>query len=285
MSELSKRVTFAVIAAPLAVYLVYVGGAPLAILLSLASGIAAREFYRMVSGTGSDPLTGHGVLLSAAIPLLAHANVLGWWTPSLTVLMLVFLELLTVALFTRGSAGKPMETIGSTLLGIVYTGGALSFAYALRYHPYAIGAASGAALVALPLLVTWLTDSGAFVVGRSVGGRKLMPSVSPGKTVSGAVGGLVVGIAVSVVYTRYVLPPVAQLGLTLHGALLFGAVVSAGGQVGDLVESMLKREAGVKDSSTLIPGHGGMLDRIDSLVFTIPLAFAMLSWLLIPAPR
>ena len=147
MSELSKRVTFAVIAAPLAVYLVYVGGAPLAILLSLASGIAAREFYRMVSGTGSDPLTGHGVLLSAAIPLLAHANVLGWWTPSLTVLMLVFLELLTVALFTRGSAGKPMETIGSTLLGIVYTGGALSFAYALRYHPYAIGAASGAALV------------------------------------------------------------------------------------------------------------------------------------------
>lgn len=285
MSELAKRIIFSVIAAPLAVYLVFLGGAPLAVMLAVASGLAAREFYRMVSKTGSEPLSGHGVALSAALPLLVHGNTLGLWTPSLTVLMLLFLELLTVALFTRGSTGKPMEALGSTMLGVFYTGGALSFGYALRYHQYAIGATAGTALVALPLIVTWLTDSGAFMVGKMVGGRKLMPSVSPGKTVSGAVGGLVVGIAVTVLYSRFVLPPVAQLGLTLQGALLFGAVVSGAGQVGDLVESMLKREAGVKDSSSLIPGHGGVLDRIDSLIFTIPLGFAMLSWLLIPAPR
>ena len=285
MSELSKRVTFSVIAAPLAVYLVYLGGAPLAIFLSVASGIAAREFYRMVIGTGSEPLWGHGVAFSAAIPLLVHAHQLGLWTPPLTVVMLVFLELLTVALCVRGSAGRPMQVLGSTLLGIFYTGGTLSFAYALRYHPYAIGAPAGTALVALPLILTWATDTGAFVVGKAIGGKKLMPSVSPGKTISGALGGLLTGVLVCVIFGRYILPPVAQLGLTLQGALLTGAAVSAAGQIGDLVESMMKREAGVKDSSNLIPGHGGMLDRVDSLVFTLPLGFAMLSWLLIPAPR
>ncbi len=285
MSELAKRVTFSVIAAPLAVYLVYLGGAPLAVFLSVASALAAHEFYKMVIGTGSEPLWGHGVLYSAAVPLLVHAHQLGLWTPSLTIVMLLFLELLTVALYVRGATGRPMEVLGSTLLGIFYTGGTLSFAYALRYHPYAIGAPAGAALVALPLLLTWGTDTGAFVVGKAIGGRKLMPSVSPGKTISGAIGGLITGIIICVLFGRWILPNVAQLGLTLQGAVLTGAAVSAAGQVGDLVESMMKREAGVKDSSNLIPGHGGMLDRVDSLVFTLPLGFAMLSWLLIPAPR
>lgn len=285
MSELAKRVSFSVIAAPLAVYLVYLGGAPLAVLLSIASGLAAWEFYRLVIGTGSEPLWGHGVAYSAAVPLFVHAHQLGLWTPPLTLVMLAFLELLTVALYVRGAAGRPLSVLGGTLLGIFYTGGTMSFGYALRYHPYAIGAPAGAALVALPLILTWATDTGAFVVGKSIGGPKLMPSVSPGKTIAGAVGGLIVSVVVCALYARFVLPPVAQLGLTWWGTLLVGVVVSAAGQVGDLVESMLKREAGVKDSSRLIPGHGGVLDRIDSLVFTLPLGFALLSWLLIPAPR
>jgi phosphatidate cytidylyltransferase len=285
VSEFWKRLAFSVVAAPTVIWLVWLGGAPLAILISVASAIAAYEFYRLAIGAGSVPLWGHGVVLSAAIPLFLYARQLGLWVPNVSIVMLMVLELLTVALWVRGAAGKPLEVVGITLLGVFYTGGMMSFALALRYHPYAIGAGAGTALVALPFLLTWGTDIGGYVFGRLIGGRKLMPAVSPGKTVAGAVGGLVLAIVITVLYERYTLRPQAQLGMLLQGAILFAVLVSVAGQVGDLVESMLKREAGVKDSSHLIPGHGGMLDRIDSLLFTLPVAYALLGWLLIPVPR
>lgn len=285
MSELAKRTAFAVVAIPVVIWTVWLGGAPLAILMSAASAIAAYEFYKLAIGTGSVPLWGHGVLFSAALPLFVYARQLGLWVPNVGIVMLMILELLTVALLVRGSSGKPLEAVGITVLGVFYTGGMMAFAFALRYHPYVIGAAAGTALVALPFVLTWATDIGGYTFGRMIGGRKLMPSVSPGKTVAGAVGGLVLAIVVAIVYERFVLRPQAQLGMLLQGVILFAVLVSVAGQVGDLVESMLKREAGVKDSSHLIPGHGGMLDRIDSLLFTLPVSYALLNWLLIPVPR
>lgn len=285
MSELAKRTAFAVVAVPAVLWLVWLGGAPLAILISAASAIAAYEFYRLAIGTGSVPLWGHGVLFSAAIPLFAYARQLGLWVPNVSIVMLLILEMLTVALWVRGAQGKPLEVVGITLLGVFYTGGMMSFAFALRYHPYAIGAAAGTALVALPFVLTWGTDIGGYMFGRLIGGRKLMPEVSPGKTVAGAVGGLVLALVIAVLYERFALRPQAQLGMLLQAVILFAILVSIAGQVGDLVESMLKRQAGVKDSSHLIPGHGGMLDRIDSLLFTLPVSYALLSWLLVPVPR
>jgi phosphatidate cytidylyltransferase len=285
VSELAKRTAFAVVAVPLVIWVVWLGGAPLAILIAVASAIAAYEFYRLAIGAGSVPLWGHGVIFSAAVPLFMYARQLGLWVPNIGIVMLLVLELLTVALWVRGSEGKPLEVVGITLLGVFYTGGMMSFAFALRYHPYAIGAAGGTALVVLPFVLTWGTDIGGYTFGRMLGKRKLMPAVSPGKTVAGAVGGLVLAIVLAVAYERFVLRPQAQLGMLLQGAILFGVLVSVAGQVGDLVESMLKREAGVKDSSHLIPGHGGMLDRIDSLLFTLPISYALLGWLLIPVPR
>jgi phosphatidate cytidylyltransferase len=285
VSEFWKRLAFTVVAAPTVIWLVWLGGAPLAILISVASALAAYEFYRLAIGIGSEPLWGHGVIFSAAIPLFVYARQLGLWVPSVAILMLLILELLTVALWVRGSQGKPLEVVSITLLGVFYTGGMMSFAFALRYHPYAVGAAAGTALVALPFLLTWGTDIGGYVFGRLIGGRKLMPAVSPGKTVAGAVGGLVLAVVIAYFYERYTLRPTAQLGMHALDVILFAVAVSVAGQVGDLVESMLKRQAGVKDSSHLIPGHGGMLDRIDSLLFTLPVSFALLGWLLIPVPR
>jgi phosphatidate cytidylyltransferase len=285
VSEFWKRLAFTVVAAPTVIWLVWLGGAPLAILISVASALAAYEFYRLAIGSGSEPLWGHGVIFSAAIPLFVYARQLGLWVPSVAILMLLILELLTVALWVRGSQGKPLEVVSITLLGVFYTGGMMSFAFALRYHPYAVGAAAGTALVALPFLLTWGTDIGGYVFGRLIGGRKLMPAVSPGKTVAGAVGGLVLAVVIAYFYERYTLRPTAQLGMHALDVILFAVAVSVAGQVGDLVESMLKRQAGVKDSSHLIPGHGGMLDRIDSLLFTLPVSFALLGWLLIPVPR
>ena len=285
MSEFAKRLAFSLIAAPLTVWILWLGGPALVVLLSVTSGLCAFEFYRLAIGAGSTPLWGHGVILSALIPLFVHARTLGLWAPSVSLVMLVVLELLTVALWMRGSTGKPLEVVGITILGVFYTGGMLSFGYALRYHAFAIDAAGGSALVLFVLLITWGTDIGAYVLGRALGRRKLMPAVSPGKTVAGAFGGLIVSVIVSIAYSRFVLPPLAQLTIPLWGAVLFGILVSTAGQVGDLVESMLKREAGVKDSSTLIPGHGGALDRVDSLLFTLPIGFVLLERLLIAAPR
>jgi phosphatidate cytidylyltransferase len=112
-----------------------------------------------------------------------------------------------------------------------------------------------------------------------------MPSVSPGKTVAGAVGGIGLTVVGAWLYNDVVLRPVAELALAPWTALVFGAVVSGVGQVGDLVESLFKRQAGVKDSSSILSAHGGVLDRLDSLYLVIPAAYLILSRLLLAAPR
>ena len=160
----------------------------------------------------------------------------------------------------------------------------LPFGYALRHHRFVIEHAAGTALVLFPVILTWASDIGAYFVGRALGKAKLIPSVSPGKTRAGAVGALVITMAVALAYNTQVLRPWAQLALAPWTALAFGAVISVAAQVGDLAESLLKREAGVKDSSHLLPGHGGILDRLDSLFFVLPVAYLILGRLLIAAP-
>ena len=119
-----------------------------------------------------------------------------------------------------------------------------------------------------------------------MGRHKLIPSVSPGKTVEGAIGGVLASVLVSWAIARWLLRPAAHLDFRWApvGVILFGVVVSAVGQVGDIAESLLKRDAGVKDSSTLIPGHGGVLDRVDSLLFVLPVSYILFGWLLTWAP-
>ncbi|HEX7937860.1 MAG TPA: phosphatidate cytidylyltransferase [Gemmatimonadaceae bacterium] len=293
MSELSKRVWVSVIAAPLALAIVFAGGAALAGLLAVASAVAAWEYYRIARSAGHEPLSDLGCALAGLIPLAVHARYLNLYQPGLGVMSMVVLVTMGVALWARGSSGKPIAAVATTLFGAIYTGGMLSFAYALRNHDYAVGTvrvgpvslAAGGVLLGLPVLLTWATDIGAFQVGRAVGGRKLMPSVSPGKTVSGAVGGLAFAVLIAWLYAQYALRPAAQLAFSPLGLVAFAVIVSVSGQVGDRFESMLKREAGVKDSSRLIPGHGGVLDRLDSLFFVLPVAYALMGWLLIPAPR
>ncbi len=280
MSELTKRVLFAVVAIPVVAFTLYRGGAPLAILLSIAAALAVWEYNRLAAAAGERPMMGWGIVLAALVPLAVHAARLGLWVPPLPLVALLVPLLLSVALWTRGAAGKPIGAVATTLFGVWYTGGMLAFGYALRYHRFAVGDLAGALLVFFPMVVTWLNDTGAFVAGKAIGGRKLMPSVSPGKTVAGAVGALVASVVATWAYAELLLGPHAGLGLSMTGILIFGVTMSVAAQVGDLVESMLKREAGVKDSSALIPGHGGVLDRVDSLLFTIPIGYVLLGYLL-----
>lgn len=285
MSELTLRVLFAVVAAPLVIFAIYVGDAALAALLGIASALGAWELYRMSAHGGVRPLAAIGIPLSAAVPLLVHAYYLRLFALPLSALALLLLVVPAIAIWTRGVEGRPLAASAVTIFGVLYVGGMLSFAYGLRYHRFTITAMAGTALVLLPLLLTWASDVGAYFVGRGVGRRKLIPSVSPAKTVEGAIGGLVVTMVVSWLLGRVLLPQVAQLGMTTWGALLFGAAVSVGAQVGDLVESLFKRDAGVKDSSRIIPGHGGVLDRVDSLLVTLPLGYFLVELLLVPVPR
>ena len=313
MSELTRRILFAAAAIPVTIAIIWFGGAALAALLGIIAALGAWELFRIARAGGTMPLERVGIPLAAAIPLVVHGKYLGiaqatfdsrpglgetagtvvnilaraavWpFTLSLTAAAVLVLAILGAAIWARGVEGKPLTAVAITVFGVIYTGGMLSYGYALRYHPYAVGPAAGSALVFLPLLLTWAQDTGAYAVGRTMGRRKLIPKVSPGKTVEGAVGGIIVTVLVCWLYVRLVLVPYGQLALSPLGMVVFGVVVSIAAQVGDLAESLLKREAGVKDSSHIIPGHGGILDRFDSLLFVLPVAYLLLGSMLLPAP-
>ena len=283
MSDLAKRIISALIAAPVALIMIYLGGLPLATFLAAVSAGCAWEFYRIAAAGGVEPLDPVGIPLAGAVPLAVYAAGIGLYRPSLVVAAVAMLIILAAVIWTRGPQRRPLGAASLTVMGILYTGGLLSFGYALREHPYAVGDPAGTALVAFPLVLTWASDIGAFFVGRAVGGPKLIPSVSPGKTISGALGGLATTVLVSWLYVRFALRPVALLTMTIPATILFGALISVAAQVGDLAESLLKREANVKDSSHLIPGHGGLLDRLDSLLFVLPVAYLLFGWLLLPS--
>ncbi len=299
MSELALRSLFSVVAAPLALWIVLAGGAPLAALLAIVCALGAWEFYRIARAAGARPLDDVGIALAGLVPLAIHAHYLGLFAARPALAALITLLILGATIWLRGVDGAPLAAAATTVLGVIYTAGMLGFGYGIRYHDtvagydivgakhLALGALSlrvppGGVLLIFPLVVTWASDIGAYFAGRAIGGRKLIPSVSPAKTVAGAVGGLLASMLIAFVYARLVLGPVAHLGFTTGGALLFGAVISVAAQTGDLFESLLKREAGVKDSSRIIPGHGGILDRFDSLIFVLPVAYLLLGWLPFP---
>ncbi len=302
-SELARRVAFGVVAAPIAVAIVLYGGAALAALLAITAAIAAWEFFRLARASGLTPIDDAGIIIAGLTPLVVHARFLHLYEPDASIgivslASIAMLLVVTLAIWLRGVTGKPIGAVSATVFGAAYTGGMLSFAYAIRYHEYAFApaavtlggrsfaVASGGLLLLLPLLATWASDTGAYAAGRTMGRHKLIPSVSPGKTVEGAIGGLLASVLVSWALTRWLLRPAAHLDFRWApvGVIVFGVVVSGVAQVGDIAESLLKRDAGAKDSSTLIPGHGGVLDRVDSLLFVLPVSYVLFGWLLTWAP-
>jgi phosphatidate cytidylyltransferase len=274
LSEPGKRVAVAVVGIPVAVGAVYAGGLVLGGLLALIAVLAALEFYRMAERKAARPLAllgagaaGAMVLLAATFPDLGPGRAgVGW------LLALYLLAVLTASIWARGVEGEPLLSASVAVFGTLYTGGLLSYALYLRHLPHVLTPWHGTALLFAPVLLTWVSDTFAYFVGRAWGRRKLIPRVSPGKTVEGSLGALAGSVGVAVGYA-WVLGRFPTYRMTLPEAALLGVLVSVSAQVGDLAESLLKRDAGVKDSGTLLPGHGGALDRFDSLFFTLPLAY------------
>ena len=184
------------------------------------------------------------------------------------------LWLIATMVYAVGSArvtDQPVWALGATMFGPCYAAGLLAFLVVVRHGGEGLSPRVATVLVFLPLVTTWLCDTFAMTGGSVFGGPKLAPLISPHKTWSGAVSGLVGAGVVAVLYGALVL---GAVGITLRvwQLLIIGLVVGVLGQIGDLAESLLKRSVGVKDSGTFFPGHGGVLDRLDSLYWVIPMS-------------
>lgn len=282
-SELTKRVAVAAIGIPFALLVIYVGGWPLALLVAAIAAGATLEVYRLAAVRGVRAFAFGGAFLSSVPVLLAAASESPAYAAAWSWRLVVVLSLLfsAVAIFRRGVHGAPLAATAVTVFGAVFTGGTLAYAIFLRQMnvpAFSTGTERwlGPALLLFPLVMTWLSDTAAYFGGRAFGRRKLIPAVSPGKTVEGAVWGVAGTVLAGAVYAHVVLDQWIGLPVGLAFGAVAGLVVSPVAQLGDLAESLLKREAGVKDSGHLLPGHGGLLDRFDSLFFTIPVTY----WLL-----
>jgi phosphatidate cytidylyltransferase len=281
--NLVRRVGFAIIAIPLALIVVWYGGWPLALLLALVGALGAGELFDLSARKGIRPIRLYGLVSAAAIALVCYRFVV---SPAFRELVLQgwayvagiwLIALLTLVLATRSPAEQPLSAVAITLLAVLYTGALPSFLIAIRHNRFPERSWAGAWLVFFPLVVTWVCDTAAMFGGRTFGGRKLAPTVSPGKTWSGSTAGVVGGTLMAPVFGAFILPRV-DVNVPLWQLIFIAALLSVIGQVGDLAESLFKREAGVKDSSHLIPGHGGVLDRFDSLYFVVPTAAALYRW-------
>jgi phosphatidate cytidylyltransferase len=285
-SDLSRRLVVAGLGIPLGVFLVYLGGWFLAGLVAALAGVGAWELYRIAGARGWRAFPWLGV--PAAVILVLGAQWAGdfgaWVGPAWWLLLVVTLGALGAAVFARGPGGDPLPAVAITVFGALYAGATLAFVVLLRgLHPLDGGGPGwpGAILLIFPMVVTWVGDTAAYFVGRSWGRRKLLPSVSPAKTVEGGIGGLAGAMLAAVLYAFFLLGPDSWSTLPLAAAAFLGLLIGAVAQVGDLAESVLKREAGVKDSGALLPGHGGVLDRFDAIFFTVPLTYALLPFLLV----
>lgn len=252
-----KRVLTAVIALLLFIPIILYGSWPLELLMGVLAVLGLSEFLQMKKiSVFSVP----AVLSSLAVLMLAFSSRLtGFFGDNV---MMTTISLLTVSLFVY-SVNKPdfkITQIGSIVLMATYLGIAFTTFVSLRAY--------GLTFMFLVLLVIWATDTGAYLIGKQIGKTKLAPNVSPNKTVEGALGGTLLSAVVSAIYL-YFFPLFTSYLLSL----LFMIVISAVGQLGDLIESKIKREYGVKDSGNLLPGHGGILDRFDSLLLVLNVLF------------
>ena len=312
MSNLATRVLVAVVGIPVILLVTMAGGFYFYGFVLLVALLAIHEVYALARAKGTFPQTGAGMALGGLlVTVFAYFKVRsvvigallarGFHVPfpsmaqTLLILFLVaFPVVMTIELF-RGRPGALMN-ISVTLFGACYIGLFLGSLVGLRelfipedFPVYAFFPAAGTAVpddvagriygwggyTVIALFASiWVCDSAAYFAGRAFGRHRLFVRVSPNKTWEGAAAGFIAAVGVFQLARVLVLPY-----MSLVDALVCGVIVGLCGQIGDLAESLLKRDAGVKDSSSLIPGHGGVLDRFDSLLFVAPLVFVYLDFI------
>lgn len=269
--DLAKRVAVALIGIPVTVVLAYLGGYPLAVLVAAFASLAAWELCVMYRGrvTASAGVAAALALIYVVSAVHVPPESFVLWATALT------LSVGAVLMLRVAPNPQPGLSVMVTLFAAAYSGVLLAFAIWLRAMEGAAPSWRGAAVVLLPVAIIWIGDTAAYFVGHAIGRRKLAPRISPNKSWEGAVAGFLATAGGALVWIELTQPLVSWT-LGVWHALGFGAAVAVAGQVGDLFESRFKRECGVKDSSGLLPGHGGVLDRMDSLLFGFPIAYLYL---------
>jgi phosphatidate cytidylyltransferase len=278
-STLRIRIAFAVPAIAVSVIVLWVGGWWLAAVLAGLGVLGAWEIYQLARRQGIEALAAPGYAGAAAIPLAALAargagrtGVAEWLAYAGTLWILASLALA----MARGPAARPLSAVAVTLFGALYASAPLAFLISIRHGRGSEQQPTAYFLLTLlPLVLTWICDTAAYSAGATFGGPRMAPVLSPRKTWSGALGGLAGALLFALLLGLLVLNR-AGWHFAAWQLLGLGLVVGVLGQLGDVAESLLKREAGVKDSSALLPGHGGVLDRLDSLYFVIPASAALL---------
>lgn len=291
-ANLTARVASAMVALPVLFFLVFFsGGARWAGLVftggvAVATLIGGFEFFRAARQQGYRPAEWAGYLCLLLLPFAAWGFSRGQgpvWLPVVLSLLILGVLIYRVNRPNDGTRTGPTADAAITLLGVAYVGSLFAYTVLLHGLPGRIAVPlpfvtlpetpRGAWMLLYVLAVTWSSDSGAFFIGRRWGKHPLAPRVSPGKTREGAVGGILGGLLMSLLWGTWV-------GIPLIHCLILGVLLGALAQVGDLCESALKRDFGVKDFGSLMPGHGGILDRFDSVLLTAPVTYYYLVFFL-----
>jgi len=270
VESLSSRVLTSVVGFALLSVIVWIGWVALLPALIVVALMCLFEYIRMLDRNDIDVRrVSLGVftvaIMIASLPLWPHAPWPGGsWREAVLTVALGYM--LVVEVIRPGE--RPLERIVYSMFGLLYIPWLMGYFLMLRYSP---DAGDGLLYFALPLLATFAADIGGYFVGHFFGRRKLAPEVSPGKTVEGSVGGLAFSFLVVLALTTF------THVWTPFEALLYSILVASASQLGDLSESLLKRALKTKDSGSSLPGHGGFLDRVDSLLFAVPATYLFLN--------
>src|SRR5579863_596815 len=284
--KLAKRIITAVILIPIVVVVVYVGPSWLvAIIAAAVALLAMMEFFKLAAGMGLRSLRIWTMICAAAlfavqwlaggteVNRLSGNTViisgLPWhWASIEAVFLGFFFGAALIAIASQIPIAQVLPAIAASSAALIFI--ALPFSYLARMDGRI---PEGPVLVLFALAIVWAGDTVAYFVGKSIGRIKMAPALSPGKTWEGAIGNVVGSLIVGYCFAQW-------QGSNTMAWLLTAVFANIAGQVGDLVESGYKRGAAVKDSGALLPGHGGMLDRIDSLIFAAPVVWLAAGWLL-----
>lgn len=258
---LLKRIISAIIGIPLVIYIITSGGYLFLTVVGLVIFLGMREYYQMMNHAGFYPECKLGYVISLLL-FLSFIMIEGKFV-HFTLTFVIIISLLIPIFQYRNH---------TFIDGIVTLFGTLYIGWLLGHIVLMNDLSQGACYILLSLFVTWLIDSGAYFTGSYLGKHKLCPHISPKKTIEGALGGFLAGVMSTIGFGTF------WLKLPLEHMIIMGAIVGIIAQLGDLAESALKRYADIKDSGNIIPGHGGILDRVDSILFVIPVVYYYLKY-------
>jgi phosphatidate cytidylyltransferase len=257
---LPVRLATAAIGMPLTVIFVVLGTPWLLFGVGAVIVVGIAEFYRMIERVGYRPIWEVGMAAGILFALEA-----AWPQPWQSVVLPALLVSTVAIYLRRGRPERVLANTALTLFGALYVGYLMSYVLRLRTLE------GGAASALLVIFSVWAADSAAYFVGLAAGRRKLLPQVSPNKSVEGAAGGVAAGVLAGLICG-------AAFRLPLPMAAVVGGVCAVAGVLGDLWESAIKREVGVKDAGGILPGHGGILDRFDGLLFAMVVGYFVMRW-------